>query len=110
MPAEGIVSANPVGIGGGVAQFGGAVGMQSGGGAFDARSCAYTVECATEAFGVQRAGVHQREERDPYCAGVYGPAAELCGPAFLGARLLGVNGRQERGCRAPVYPRPGKRR
>ena len=30
--------------------------MQNGGGAFDARSCAYAVEGATEVFGVERDG------------------------------------------------------
>ena len=75
-----------------------------------ARSRAHAVERAAEVFGVQRDGVYQREERDPYCAGVCRTAKELRRPAFLGAWLLGVNGRQERGCRASVYPRPGKGR
>jgi hypothetical protein len=32
VPSEGVVSSNPAGIGGGIPQFGGAVGMQGGGG------------------------------------------------------------------------------
>jgi REP element-mobilizing transposase RayT len=47
-------------------------------------------------------GFYQGEERDSYCADVCGTAKELCRPAFLGAELLGINGRQKRGCRALV--------
>jgi hypothetical protein len=47
------------GVGGGVPQFGGAVGVQSPSGASAARSRAYVVERAAEAFGVQRDGLHQ---------------------------------------------------
>jgi len=57
MSAEGVVSGNPAGVGDSVPEFGGAVGMQGGGGASAARSCAYVVERATGAFGVQRVGV-----------------------------------------------------
>src|SRR5271169_2751882 len=110
VPAEGAVSGNPAGIGGGVPQFGGAVGMQGGRGASDARSCAYALECATEVFGVQCDGVHQGEERDSYRTGLCGSAAEFRRPAFLGTRVLGIDGRQERGCRGSVYPEPGKSR
>ena len=42
--------------------------------------------------------------------GVRWSPTEFCRPAFLGARVLGIDGRQERGCRASVYPRPEKRR
>src|ERR1017187_479433 len=82
MSAEGVVSGNPAGVGEGIAQFGGAVGMQSGRGASDARSCAYAVERAAEVFGVQRDGVYLGEERDPYRAGVCWTAKEFCRPAF----------------------------
>jgi len=37
------------------------------------------------AFGVQRDGVYQGQERDPYRAGVCWKAAEFRRPAFLGA-------------------------
>src|SRR5208283_4737322 len=110
VPAEGAVSPNPAGIGRGVPQFGGALGMQSGGGASDARSRAYAVERAPEAFGVQRDGVYQGQERNTYRAGICWEEAKFRRPAFLGPWLLGVNGRQRRGCRASVYPRPGKGR
>ena len=110
VPAEGVVSGHPAGVGDGIPPFGGAVGMQSGRGAFDARSCAQAVERAAEVFGVERDGVHQREERDSDRAGVCRTAKELRRPAFLGTGLLGINGRQERGCRASVYPRLGERR
>ena len=46
-----------------------------------------------------------------HIARVYaGRATEFCRPAFLGAGLLGVNGRQERDCRASGYPKPRKGR
>lgn len=37
-------------------------------------------------------------------------AEELRRAAFLGAGLLGIDGRQERGCGPPVHPRAGERR
>ena len=104
---EGVVSGHPAGVGDGVPEFGGAVGMPGGRGASDARSCAHALERAAEVFGVERDGVHQGKERDSYRASVCRTAKELCRPAFLGTRLLGLNGRQKRGCRAPVYPEPG---
>ena len=110
MSAEGVVSGHPAGVGDSVPEFGGAVGMPGGRGASDARSCVQADERAAEVFGVYRDGVHQGKERDPYRAGVCGPTQEFCRPAFLGTRLLGSDGRQERGCRASVYPEPGKGR
>ena len=110
VPPEGIISGDPARIRDGVLQFGGAMGMQGGSGAYDAGSWAQVVACVAEVFGVERDGVHQGQERDSHCAGACWAATEFCRPAFLGAGLLGINGRQERGCRAPVYPRPGKRR
>src|SRR5271163_1896243 len=110
MSAEGVVSGNPAGVGDSVPQFGGAVGVPSRGGTFDAGSCAHVVECAAEAFGIECAGIHQGKKCDSYCAGVCRTTKELCRPAFLGTWLLGVNGWQERGCRTSVYPEPRKRR
>jgi len=55
-------------------------------------------------------GFIKGEERDSYCAGICGTTQEFCRPAFLGAGLLGINGRQKRGCRASGYPKPGKRK
>jgi len=52
VPAEGVVSGNPAGVGDGVPWYGGAVGMQGGRGASDARSCAYFVGRAPEVFSV----------------------------------------------------------
>ena len=110
VPEEGVVSSNSAGIGGGVPGFGGTVGMQSGRGAPDARSRAYVVVGAAEIFGVERDGIHQGQERDPYRAGICGATEELRRSAFLGAGFLGVDGGQERGCRTSVYPEPGKGR
>ena len=53
-------------------------------------------------------GVHQGEECDPHSPSVCWSASELCGPAFLGTGILGVDGGQERGRSAPVHPGPGK--
>ena len=110
MPAQGVVCAVAAGLGHGVSGFGRAEGMQSGRGASDARSRAHAVVGAAEVFGIERDGVHQGQECDPYRAGVCWTAKELRWPAFLGAGVLGIDGRQERGCRAPIYPRPGERR
>ena len=110
VPPEGPVCAVATGLGGGVSGFGRAEGMQSGGGTLDARSCAHVVVGAAEIFGGQRDGIHQGEKRDPSGAGVCRAAKELRGAAFLGARVLGIDGRQERGGCASVHPRPGERR
>src|ERR1700731_2029989 len=45
-------------------------GMQSGGRSSDGRSRAHALERTAEVFGVERDGLHHREERDPYRAGV----------------------------------------
>ena len=55
-------------------------------------------------------GVHQGQECDPYRTGLCWAAEKLRGPAFLGTRVLGFDGGQERGCCASIYPRPGERR
>ena len=68
------------------------------------------VQRAAEVFGGQRDGVYQGQERNSHCASLCWAAEELRGPAFLGAGLLGIDGRQERGCGASIYPRTGERR
>lgn len=61
-----------------------------------------------EVFGVERDGVHQREERDPYRAGPCWSTKEFRWAAFLDSRLLGVNDRQERGCRVSLHSGQGR--
>jgi len=85
-------------------------GMSGGRGPSAARPCAHAVECAAEVLGVQRDGVHQGHERDPYCASLCRPAKKLRRPAFLGPGFLGVHGRQKRGGRPAVHPKPRKGR
>jgi len=110
MPAQGVVGAIATRLGLGFSGFGGAEGMQSGGGASDARSRAHAAVGAAEVFGIERDGVHQGQECDPYRTGLCWAAEKLRGPAFLGTRVLGFDGGQERGCCASIYPRPGERR
>lgn len=110
VPAQSAIRAVAAGFGAGVSGSGGAEGVQSGGGAPDARPRAYAAERAAEVFGIERDGVYQGEERDPHSTGICWPAKEFRGAALLGARLLGVDGWQERGCRAPLHPGPGERR
>lgn len=97
-------------LGGGVSGFDRAEGMQSGGGAPEARSCSHVVVGAAEVVGGQRDRVHQGEKHDPPGAGVCRAAKESRGAAFLGARILSIDGRQERGGCASVHPGPGERR
>jgi hypothetical protein len=82
MPAEGAVCAVATGLGAGVSGFGGAEGVQSGGGASDARPRAHAAERAAEVFGIECDGVYQREERDPHRAGVCWSTKELRWAAF----------------------------
>ena len=110
MPAQGVVCAVAAGIGNGVSGFGRAEGMQSGSGAFDVRSRAHAVVGAAEVFGIERDGFYQGQECHPHCQGVCRTTKELRRPAFLGTRVLGIDRRQKRGCRASLYPGPGKGR
>ena len=110
MPAQGVVCAVAARAGGGVSGIGRTEGKQSGGGASDARSRAHVAVGAAEVFGIQRDGVHQGQECDTYRAGICWATEKLRGPAFLGTRVLGIDGRQERGRRASIYPGPGERR
>ena len=66
MPAQGVVGAIATRLGLGFSGFGGAEGMQSGGGASDARSRAHAAVGAAEVFGIERDGVHQGQDCDPY--------------------------------------------
>src|SRR5271157_1151563 len=68
-------------------------GKPSRGRAFDGRSRSHAGFDSTKVFGCASSWIHKREERNPYCANVYGKAAELCGPEFLGARIFCFNGR-----------------
>ena len=49
-------------------------------------------------------GFIKGKERDPHSKGLRGKKAELCGAALLGKRVLGVDGRQERGGGASLHP------
>src|SRR5579864_7450620 len=110
MPAQDAVWATAAGLGASVSRLGRTKGMQGGGGTSDARSRAYAVKRAAEVFGIERDGVYQGQECDPHCSGVCWTAKEFRWAAFLGTWLLGVNGRQERGCRASLHPGSGKGR
>ena len=94
----------------GIPGFGRAKGMHSGRGASDARTRPPDVAGAAAVCGIKRDGVHQRQECDPHRTGVGGTTKEFCRPAFFGTGVSGVDGRQERGCRASLYPRPGEGR
>ena len=47
---------------------------------------------SAEVCGVERGGVHQGEECDPFGTGVRGAQAQFRGSEFLGPRILCVNG------------------
>ena len=85
----------------------GAEGVQGGGGASDAGPRAHAAVGPAEVFGVEHDGVDQRKERDPHGASVCGSAEGLRRPELLGARILGVNGGEERGGGASIQPGPG---
>src|SRR3954471_17559142 len=110
VPTQGALCRVATGPGAGVPGFGTTEGMRSPGRASDARPRAYAVERATEILGVGGDGIHQGQERDSHRPGVCWSAKEFRWAAFLGARLLGIDGGQERGCCAAVYPGAGKGR
>ncbi len=108
--AEGTVCAVAAGPGASLSGLGRAKGQQGGGGAFDVRPRAYAPERAAEILGVERDGVHQGQERDSHSASLCGPTEELRRSAFLRTRLLGIDGRQERGGGASIHPGAGEGR
>ena len=55
-------------------------------------------------------GYIKGQERDPPGAGVRRAKAELCGSAFLGARILRLDGGAGRGGDPRVHPEAGSRR
>ena len=57
-----------------------------------ARSRAHDDRDTAEVRGVPGDWVYQGEERDSLGSGVWGEEEKLCGPAFLGARVLRVHG------------------
>mgnify|MGYP006906743438 CR=1 FL=1 len=105
---QGVVWTAAARLGGGVPLAGGAEGMEGGGGAFDARSRAHAADGATEVFGGQRDGVHQREEREPQRSVIWGTKGKLHGATLLGTWILGSDGRQGRGWRASIHRGAGE--
>ena len=71
--------------------------------------CAHAVERAAKDRGVERSGLHQRKERDPYCAALYEAREELRRAGILGTRVFrGYGGSGYRNDQA-VYCRSRKR-
>jgi hypothetical protein len=62
---------------------------------FDARPQAYALECAAEPSGVERDGIHQWQEPNPYCSGDYWSSEQLSDSAFLGPWIGALDGRHE---------------
>ena len=94
----------------GAARTGAAEGIGGDRGSLDGGSRAHVgVDCA-EVFGGLSDGVCERQERDSHRAGLCGAVAELCRPAFLGSRVLGIDGGEERGGGAPIHPTAGEGR
>src|SRR5580658_8489708 len=72
----------------GISPAGTTEGVLDRGGAHYGGSRAYVVERAAEALGVERGGIYERKERDPYRPAFPEAGEELRGPGVLGARLL----------------------
>ena len=75
------------------------------GGAHHGGSRAYVVERAAEALGVERGGIHERKERDPYRTAFPEAGEELRGPGILGTRLLRGHGRPGHGTHPAIHRR-----
>ena len=98
MPEEGVVQGVAARIGDSVSAAYGATGSRDHGGAFDAGPCAHADIDSAEVLRFAGDGVHQRQERNTYCQGARWAKTELRRTAFLGARLLGIDGGEGRGC------------
>lgn len=96
-------------IGKDIPRFGSAQRVLDRGRAYHAGPCAHAFESATEDRGVERGGLHQRKERDPYRSAFYEAGEELRRAGVLGTRIFcGYDGSRYRNDQA-VYRRPRKR-
>ena len=94
---------------GDIPRVGEAQGVLDRGRAHHGGPCAYAVERAAKDRGIERSGLHQRKERDPYCAALYEAREELRRSGILGTRVFrGYGGAGYRNDQA-VYRRPRKR-
>src|SRR5215470_10684630 len=75
-----------------VPAIGRAAGEQDRRGTSDERSRTHDDLDTSEVFGITGSGIHQRQECDSPCAGVWRTEAQFCWPAFLGTRILCVDG------------------
>ena len=94
---------------GDIPRVGAAQGVLDRGRAHHGGPCAHAVERAAKDRGVERSGLHQRKERDPYCAALYEAREELRRAGILGTRVFrGYGGSGYRNDQA-VYCRSRKR-
>ena len=95
--------------GGDIPRVGAAQGVLDRGRAHYVGPCAHAVERAAKDRGVERSGLHQRKERDPYCAALYEAREELRRAGILGTRVVRRHGGAGYRDDQAVYRRPGKR-
>jgi len=95
VPSEGAVRGVATGTWKSISRTGETERMRNRRGSFDARSRTHVDIDSAEVCGFAGDGLYQGQKRDPYSPSVWWTKTELCGPAFLGERVLGVNGRQE---------------
>ena len=110
MPEEDPVWANSAGVGASLSGTGTTEGMRNHRGAPHGRSRAHADLDSAEILGGAGDGVYQGQERDPHRTGICWPTAEFCGPAVLGAWVLGLDGGTGRSRGAPLHPGTGKGR
>ena len=80
------------------------------GGAHYAGPRAYVVERAAEAGGVERGGIYEGKERDPYCAAFPEAREELRGSGVLGTGILRGHGGPGYGDHPAIHRRTRKGR
>ena len=94
---------------GDIPRVGAAQGVLDRRGAHHAGPCAHAAERAAEDRGVERSGLHQRKERDPYCAALYEAREELRRAGILGTGVFRGHGGEGYRDDQAVYSRPRKR-
>ena len=92
MSSQGFVQAVALASRGGAARSGPPEGEQDSRGAFTGRSCAHAGVNSTQVLRGTGSWFHKGQERHPHRPHLFGQAEELSRDAFLGPRLLCIDG------------------
>ena len=85
----------------------GAKGVQDRGGTYHAGSRPHADQRAAETGGIERGGLHQRQECDPCGEALFETRTQLCGATNVGTRIFRGHGGKGHGDDTQVHPGTG---